>query len=223
MQIYHLYCDETYLHSEVAFAFGALICTSRRAEILKEQLSNIRNQLNYSGEIKWEKVSSMKLPIYEKFVDIFFDDNYATFSLMNVRKGQYWNKWAVSEEERFFKSYYVFLKNNIGPYFRYNAYLDDKSLQKKYRWSSLHFLINQSRRKEWGLNYRNIKTLTSMDSRSEDLLQLTDLLLGAFTSTSQAGAKVRLKEYIIRNNTTHTASNKLKIRMWDWSPRSKYI
>jgi hypothetical protein len=215
VQFYHLYCDETYLHSEVAFAFGALVCTSRRAQILKDQLSAVRNRLNYFGELKWKKISIEKLPIYKKFVDVFLDDRYVTFSLMKVSKGQYWKEWASTEEERFFKSYYVFLMQNIGPHFRYNTYLDCKPLQKGYRWDRLHFLINRNRREEWGA-IRNIKVLSPVDSKSEDLIQLADLLLGAFTSNSQAKAKISLQEYIRHNIARY---EKPKIRMRDWTPR----
>jgi hypothetical protein len=57
---------------------------------------------------------------------------------MSVTKGPDWSAWASSEEERFFKAYYVFLLRITGPFSRYDVYLDEKPLQKGYRCSDLN-------------------------------------------------------------------------------------
>jgi len=44
IQIYNIYCDETFLHSRVAFAIGGLICTPRRSEILDTIIMDIRSR-----------------------------------------------------------------------------------------------------------------------------------------------------------------------------------
>src|SRR5215210_4492002 len=97
IQNYDIYSDETYLHGKVAFALGALICTPRRSQILRKQLSEIRSSFNYFGELKWKKVSYRKLPICESFIDIFLNDKFGKFSLMKVTKGQLWNVWAKAK------------------------------------------------------------------------------------------------------------------------------
>jgi len=38
---------------------------------------------------------------------------------MKVVKGPHWHRWGSNEEERFFKTYYIFLKMNAGPFARY--------------------------------------------------------------------------------------------------------
>jgi len=42
VQDYDLYADETFLRGPGAFAFGAVICTPRRAELLRADLSKLR-------------------------------------------------------------------------------------------------------------------------------------------------------------------------------------
>lgn len=217
VQNYDIYCDETFLHGQIAFAFGALICTPRRADILREKLALIRSNFNHFRELKWSELSPMKLPVYRSFIDAFFDDKYPKFSVMRVIKGPRWNAWGGSEEERFFKSYYVFLKLNAGPFSRYFIYPDVRSLQKGYRWETMHFLFNQSRRGDWDLRRKNIRLLQPLDSDREDLLQLTDMLLGCFTSNSAATAKTQLREHVEARYSNSTT--KRRIKTMDWSPQ----
>ena len=221
IQDYHIYCDETFLRGNVAFAFGALICTPRRAAILKHEFVQARKNLDYYGELKWKEVRSRTLPICEQFVNLFLEDPFAKFSLMRVVKGQSWNTWGKTEEERFFKAYYVFLKLNAGPFSRYHIYPDMKSLQKTYRWETLHFLINRSRRDEWGLKHRNIRTFRPLDSETNDLLQVTDLILGCLTSVATAEAKVYLQQQVTNRLTTKTVKSGPKLEIRDWTPRKK--
>jgi hypothetical protein len=151
VQDYDIYADETYLHGPIAFAFGALICTPRRSEILAEQISSLRKNSAILSEIKWKKTSRDNLPLRMALIDIFFDDKFVKFSVLHITKGVEWNVWAKTEEERFFKCYYVFLMRNAGPFSRYRVFLDEKPLQKSYRWETLHFLVNRSRRENWDL------------------------------------------------------------------------
>jgi hypothetical protein len=215
MNSHVIYSDETYLWGKVAFAFGALICTPRRVEILREQLSEIRQTFDYRGELKWKKVSRWNLPICERFIDLFLNDRHVRFSVMKVVKGQEWCFWGRSEEERFFKSYYVFLKLNANPYSRCYIYPDNKCLQKNYRWNTLRFAINRSR-SEWA---GNIKELYPLDSKREDLLQLTDLLLGCLTSNSLSDEKDRLRNHVLKYLAAHKPQEKFRIT--DWSPQPR--
>ena len=52
---YNIYCDESYVHGNVAFALGALICSPRRSEILDEKINTVRVKYDYTGEFKWKK------------------------------------------------------------------------------------------------------------------------------------------------------------------------
>jgi hypothetical protein len=62
--VYHVYCDETYIRGDISFALGGLVCTARRAEILENQLNEVRSDHAYSGELKWNKIRRHNLPIY---------------------------------------------------------------------------------------------------------------------------------------------------------------
>lgn len=215
VQDYDLYADETFLRGPVAFAFGAVICTPLRAEVLRAALSRLRATAGMTSEIKWTKTSAHTLPFYRKVLDAFFDDRWPRLSVLAVTKGPNWHEWAPNEEERFFKSYYVFLMRNAGPFSRYSVYLDHKSLQRPYRWNTLHFLMNRARRGEWGLRRRNIRVLAAVDSRTADMIQLTDLLLGCATSTSTAEAKSALRQHF----ALRSREAGKRVRLEEWAPR----
>lgn len=167
--------------------------------------------------MKWTKVSEKMLPLYKAFVDIFFNDDFAYFQLLKVRKGKYWKCWAPKEEQRFFKAYYFFLRGLMSPYSRYEVYLDHKP-GKPYRWESLKFAINGASRRDYGLNQKQIYQLKPYDSKDNDLIQLADVLLGGIVSEATATAKVALAKHIIQRSTELTQSKKLKIKRGSWSP-----
>lgn len=136
------------------------------------------------------------LPVYVDFVDVFLNDQYAGFHVLEVKRDLNWRSWAPTEEERFFKAYYVFLRKLMNSFSRYGIYLDYKN-GKWYRWSSLYFAMNNKVRDYYyPRGQKQIYTLKPVNSKADDLLQLVDVLLGAKTSTATAPAKVQLAQYV---------------------------
>jgi hypothetical protein len=218
IQDYHIYADETLLRGPIAFAFGALICTPRRAQILAGEIRKVRREVGYFGELKWNKTSEASIALHTRVVKISFDDRFARFSLMNIKKGHGWRSWGQSEEERFFKAYYLFLMSTVGPFSRYDVYLDERPLQKRYRWKTLHFLMNKNRRQSWDLKRKNIRTLAPIDSKSSDLLQLADLLLGSQTTSALGGAKLTLRREV---EALRLMARPNKVTIQNWTPKAK--
>lgn len=182
------------------------------------KLGQLWTRLPHQGEVKWERTARHTLDLHKAFVDTFLDDVPAKFSLMRVTKETQWKRWAETEEERFFKTYYVFLKNNVGPFSRYHVCVDQKSFRKDYRWARLHYLINKSRRTDWGLTRRNIRKFEVVDSKASFLMQLTDILLGSLTSDAGAGPKSELRQHVLERNT---AAALRKVRTCMFTPEGR--
>ena len=217
---YDFYCDETAIDGGGSFYFGALNCTPARAEKLRQKIKKFRQEYGCHREMKWTKVSKKMLPAYVAFTNIFLDDPYARFIVMEVKRDKNWRVWAPNEEQRFFKAYYVFLRRHISSFARYGAYLDYKE-GKWYRWKSLHFAVNKAiMRDHHYLRSKPVHTLKPLNSKKEDLLQLVDVLLGAITSNATALPKTQLAQHIRQHLTSLTDSSNPKFVFHQgWSPQ----
>jgi hypothetical protein len=109
---------------------------------------------------------------------------------MLVSKGKRWRLWEKTEEKRFFKTYYIFLiaydlTRLVSMGYQYEIYPDSLTLQKCYSWNTLKFFVNNNRREKWGIR-KNIREIHPTDSKSRNLLQLTDILLGCGVRKAKA-------------------------------------
>jgi Protein of unknown function (DUF3800) len=212
---YDLYVDETFPRGRVALAFGAVRCSSERAVRILADLAGLRAEAKHSSEIKWEKTSGSTLPFYRQVLDLFFEHRYPRLTVLQIEKGLNWHRWGRNEEERFFKSLYFFLMRCTHPAYRYSVYLDDRDLQRSYRRTTLHYLINRKRREDWSIRVRNIRLLKAVDSRAVEMVQLADLLLGCATSNSKARAKLALRQHFEENLTRSDG----RVRIDTWTPQ----
>lgn len=216
-----LYGDESDVHGSGSFYFGALMCSVERAAILDTKLKAVKKSFGCTGhEMKWTKVSRKMLLAYSAFVQVFLDDPYSQFTVTEVIRDRTWTNWGKNEEERFFKSYYVFIRRNLRPYYyHYDIYLDYKS-SKWYRWSSLRFAINNGLKKYYDhLKGRNFIDLQALNSKRNDLLQLVDVLLGAIRAKATAPPKTELSGYIHSRFGDLTRSKKPKFIIQSWTPK----
>jgi hypothetical protein len=221
MTTYDLYCDESGIDTGPTFHFGALRCTPARARILEAELALIRGKYGLTAEMKWTRVSNAMLQAYKAFVDVFLDCPFANarFHLFTVTRGAYWRAFGRDEDERFFKSYYVFLRLTMSLECRYNVYADDKP-GKRYRWSNVAYSISRANRRDHGLRKEQVRCLVPRNSKQYNLLQVSDIVLGALVSTPTAPAKQELARYIQKKLPGH--SGKLVRRSWSPVLRAKF-
>ncbi len=204
-----LYCDESDTDGKTYFLIGGLECTPRRAQIITDKIKNLKIDTNYSHEFKWTKIGNNEriTAIYKTLIDIFLNDKFLKFHLIKFNKNNDWKKWTNSEEQRFFRCYYYFLQSIMKPYKRYNIYLDNKELSKKYNWDSLYWALSNSfKRKEPEFLYnnkQNVKILKAVESKTKEMIQLTDVLIKAtFNNNSESIGKKQISDYLTSNMTT---------------------
>lgn len=160
------------------------------------------------------------LPAYKAFVGVFLDCPYSRFYLHTVDVGRRttdWKNFGKNGEERFFKSYYVFLRLSMYTSCRYYVYVDDKP-GKRYRWKKVEIAINRAARRDYSLHSRQVARLVPLDSKECQLLQVTDIVLGALTSEATSEHKRELARHI-RGRLEEMPARKLSIR--EWSPDLK--
>ena len=200
--IRNVYSDESL--PEGKHAFGALVCTPRRAEILTEQTAHIRNQYGYYQELKWRDISPKNLNIAKAFVLQFLEgDKYSKFYTMQIIHGHNWDKWEKSWRGKYFKSYYVFLRRITNSYYRYDLYLD-KIWAKQYRYNTVQYLNNKMRKEAYQLKHNNFRVIKPTDSKENDLLQIVDLLLGACVLSTNNAVKAKFQKMVLQHRNYST-------------------
>lgn len=219
---YNLYCDESAIDQGQRFYIGGIHCSPARAKLLERKVQDFRGKTGCVREMKWTKVSSKMLLAYIDFVDIFLNDIYATFILAEMHKGEHWYKFARSEGSRFLQAYFQFFENAMWASARYELYLDDTTC-KRYKWGSMHYALNLPDIK-WA-KQKKVVGFYPLDSHKSDLIQLTDVLLGALTSSSVSEPKIKLSEHVRSQIERPTEWGKQKISTFSWtapeSPRFK--
>jgi len=209
---YDLYCDESGT-DKANFHFGAIHCSRARANIFDRQIQDFRARTGLSGELKWTKVSRRFLIAYTEFVDIFLDDQYATFILSEISKGEHWRKLASSADSQFLHAYFHFLEQAMWASARYAIFLDETS-SKRYKFNSFHYALNLPNIKYH--RQKKVHTFTVVDSHESNLIQLVDVLLGALTANSTASHKIELASYVQEKIKASTKYGRPKLFTYKW-------
>ena len=217
---YNIYCDESDTNGQNIFWLGAIVCSPERADILTNKIDEIRNTHNFYSEFKWTKIKNHNFNIYKEFVDVFFDDKYVMFRVMSCKKNYYWNKWEDSTNRKMTKTYYCFIGWITMHCYKYNIYADqlfndhDKSMK------TITYLLNRKRKSEWDLKSNNIKNMKEMDSNKCDLIQLADVLMGAYKSSKCTNpTKIKMSNYIKDKLTQIQLIKEKRFRINEWEFR----
>jgi hypothetical protein len=209
---YDLYCDESGTDKN-NFYFGAIHCLRARANILDKEVQNFRARTGLIHELKWTKVSKALLTAYTEFADIFLDDQYTTFILSSIGKGEHWRKLASSADSRFLHAYFHFLEQAMWASARYAIFLDETS-SKPYKFNSFHYALNLPDIRNH--RQKKVHTFKLVNSHQSNLIQLVDVLLGALTTQSAASHKVALSSHVQEKIKTNTKFGRPKLITYDW-------
>ncbi|MCA9470072.1 MAG: hypothetical protein KC643_32130 [Nitrospira sp.] len=189
---YELYSDERE-HKNAGgkhLVLGGVVCTDKGCERICDALSKVRADFSLSHEMRWAKVSNAYLDAYKVWMDVFFNDPYARFSLHNTNlSGPKWKAFRPnqrsrpSRDDKLSSAFYQFLLVTFGPLRdtkRWWVYPDAGFFSRDDVLQRVEFLFNRTYKKAFGpKTSRIIRFARSRDSKSQDIIQLADLLLGA--------------------------------------------
>lgn len=207
---HNLFCDETDTDGKPFFYIGGVACPPVTTDRIDTTIEALKSEFQITGRVKWSKVGNNPrfIEFYKKLIDIFFDEKYVYLHIMRFEKTSGWKTWSKNERERFFKCYYIFFQHNLSLFRKYDVYLDDLSVKKKYVWQQLKYAFNASRnskREEYShtrdIQKAGIKLLTNQSSRSQNLLQWVDILINVYKSApeSSQGKKALIEHFQQRN------------------------
>jgi uncharacterized protein DUF3800 len=239
---YELYSDESRRPAGTGthLLLGGVICTKTGRARLLDKLTRVRSSYGLSKEMKWAKISIAYLEAYRAWVDIFLADPFASFSMLAIdTAASAWSAFSPRRgrralaDDRLASAFYQFLLVTFGPLRdtkRWWVYPDRGLFSRENVLSRVEFLFNRTYKIAFGpKTSRIIRLARSTDSRAADLIQLADVLLGAFACqylnvTPQARAKADLLRHCIdrTRSVPTTQRGQEKVSVFPWRPPEQF-
>ncbi len=179
----NIYCDEScHLLKDKSdvMVLGAIICPKKKRQEIFTRIREIKekHKLGRKFEVKWNKVSNSKVNFYLELIDYFYDDDDLKFrGLVVPSKSQLdHERYNQTHEDFYYKMYFDLLKVIMSPSHSYYIYLDikDTNMQEK-----IVKLLKYLRTTHYDFKEKIIRRIQQVRSDEVEVLQLTDLLIGA--------------------------------------------
>jgi hypothetical protein len=228
-QIYNIYCDEScHLENDghLTMVLGAIWCPLNQIHHISQEIRKIKKEYHLSPdfEIKWIKVSPAKVEFYERIIDYFFNNDDLHFRGLIVGDKSKLNhkQYSQDHDDWYYKMYFILLKTILDPNINYRIYLDIKDTKSQDKVDRLHQILSHNL-----LDFSRsiIERIQNVRSHEIEILQITDLLIGAIAyenrglNTSLAKKTLvekikKLSKYNLTKSTLYR-ENKLNLFRWD--------
>lgn len=198
------------------FLTGYIVITSEEKKRLLERISEIRRNENFNDEFHYNTFSDFRCRVYKRVIDITLQHNIL-FKCIVIRRNLIKLSFFGNKRHRAY-NYFTKLVIYHGIKHRNSKHVhirvDDKSRLKQdnfltYLQDSLNY---ESITRGNGFRIRSVKPLSS---RTCEMLQLTDLLLGASKCKFEPAESSRKNDF---SNFVLNHQLRNKINIWDWRP-----
>lgn len=200
--VYNVYCDEScHLENDhqKVMVLGALWCPREKAKEANKAVRDIKvgHGLGPSFEIKWTKVSPAKIEFYREIVEYFFSDPDLHFRALIVPDKSKLRHEAFASQDHevwYYKMYFDMLKVILDPQAHYRVYLDIKDTRGGAKIAKLHDVLSNN---IYDFSKEIIERIQLVRSHEVELLQLTDLLIGAVSYINRGLAGSPAKRHLV--------------------------
>ncbi|MBO0962460.1 DUF3800 domain-containing protein [Neobacillus sp. MM2021_6] len=234
--MFNIYCDEScHLPNDNIdiMVLGAISCPADKKEQVYQDIREIKNTYGVNkNEIKWTKVSSTKIEMYQRLVEYFFKNDDLVYRAV-VAKNKSWldhKKFNNNDYDLwYYKMYYYLLQwfcNN--PSEEYRIFIDIKDTKGAPRVRKLHEVLCNNK---YDFKKDIIKEINQINSDRADILQLTDLLTGALSfyhrglyenGSPQKRKLVDTVQKIIGSKIDGTNPSESKFNVFVWTPKRSF-
>jgi hypothetical protein len=181
-------------------------------------------------ELKWNKVSTAKLEYFKDVINYFFDDDHLQFRALVVSdksKIEY-QKYNHTHDTFYYKMYFGMLKAILNPDYSHHIYIDIKDTRSR---EKVHKLEEVLRNDKYDYSKEIIRKVQQVVSHEVEIMQLTDLLIGAVgyvnRGLNSSKAKNELVELIRHRSryslTKSTLLKERKCNIFIWQPQKPYF
>ena len=199
MPTYNFYCDEScHLENDkMPFMLLGYVCVPyNQLKRHSERIKKIKEEHNFFGEIKWNKISNSQHKFYNAIIDYFFDSDLA-FRALVINKNQINNGVFNQNFDTFYyKMYYQLINHKLDTLSAYNIYIDIKDTLSASKINKLKEILQTK--------YGVIRTLQNVRSHESIYLQVCDLIMGAISYHLRQNGNVIAKNNIINRIQKHS-------------------
>lgn len=226
---FNVYCDES-CHLEKdghgAMVIGAVWCPWGKVRDISLRLREIkkRHRMDKGFETKWTKVSKTKMQFYLDVLDYFFDDDDLHFRAIIIPDKSKLNHgvYGQTHDDWYYKMYFTMLRQVLDPNSSLNIYIDIKDTTSAKKERKLLDVLRSSVSDNF--ESQIVKRLQSVRSHEVELIQLTDLLIGAIGYANRGLQTSKAKVEFIRRfqqrsrraltRTTLPLEKKVNLLLW---------
>lgn len=232
--IYNIYCDETnhLEHGPIKImGLGSVWCLKDEIKKINERIREIkkRHELSSDFEIKWTKISPSKQLFYQDVIDYFFDNDDLSFRAIMIDKNILdHGKFKQEHDEWYYKMYFTLLSKIISPNDNYYIYLDIKDTRSQEKVKKLQDILCNN---IYDFNQNILKNIQQVRSYEVNILQLTDLFLGALQFVNRNETTSEAKRFLIEqikkrsgySLTKSTLPTESKFNIFYWKGNNNLI
>ena len=208
---------------------GAIWCPKTKRHEAFKRIIEIKADYGFGPEfeVKWNKVSPARMDFYLDIVNYFFDDDDLKFRALIVPDKSTLKHEAFGQDHDtfYYKMYFSLLKVIFSPDCGYNIFIDIKDTRSQHKVDELKKILRNS---HYDYHDQIIKDIQQVRSHEVQLLQITDLLIGAIgylhRGLHENAAKVKLIERMKERSGYSLMKSTLfreeKMNIFLWKPRS---
>lgn len=201
------------------FIIGVLVLNERTRQDVLNTVSNVRSKHNFYEEIHFKVISSRRFPVYKdlmtsiSILPIHFSAMIIDNAVLDL--SYFSNKRYIAYNRFAYLAIYHNIKSRIGNVY---VYTDDRSRIKEDNF--LDYLKNQLEFDALMYNRKyTVKTVEPRDSKQEELLQVTDLYLGAVNAALNPPQNC-YKCHLASLMNGLVQSKPQRFNLWHWKPKN---
>jgi hypothetical protein len=232
---YNVYCDEScHLENDHQniMVLGAVWCPLEKVHEISNRLREIKNKHRRKPtfESKWIKVSPGGKALYLDILDYFFDDDDLHFRALIIPDKSLLRHGDFNQDHDtwYYKMYFDMLKIILDPESKYRIYIDIKDTRSAEKIAKLHDVLCNNM---LDFSRKIIQRVQAIRSEEAEILQLTDLLIGAVSYKNRGLSANSGKQALIERlqkrsglsltQTTLPRASKVNLFKWHASTRSE--
>lgn len=189
---------------------------------ISDRMKQIKLKHHSPTELKWNKVSSSRMPLYKDLIDFFFEQKKLKFSALLIKHKENINneRYNGGDHNIFYYKTMFYLIRDFQSSDIYKVYMDIKDNRGKARLDILSRVLGRVCGPDKYTHFQNIRSEESL------FIQLTDLFIGAIVYKQrgdiikQSETKNAIIEYIEYKSgysiTESTPPWEKKFKIWDF-------